>query len=111
MGTKPFSSSSWTAIRRTRESIPAWRPFSTSSTVTASRRRELSDSHYANGLEFVNNGKEPIHILDSNRNEEDTDHRKRAGEAPPLEHGDLSTRLSAAALRATGIAAVPLPSC
>jgi predicted CoA-substrate-specific enzyme activase len=70
---------------------------------------ELSDSHYANGLEFVNNGKEPIHILDTNRNEKIPIIGNGRVKLLLSNMGDLSTRLSAAALRATGIAAVPLP--
>ena len=74
-----------------------------------SKLGELSEERWDNGLRFVNDGKTPLHVLDTRSGE-----RRELFGNPKVKlllsnMGDLSTKLMAAVLQGSGVAAEPLP--
>lgn len=73
------------------------------------KKIELKEKKYDNGLEFINNGKEPIHILNKNTNEKIPVKNNPKVKLLLSSMGKLSVELVAASSRSIGLNAEAMP--
>jgi predicted CoA-substrate-specific enzyme activase len=70
---------------------------------------QIREVRYDNGLRFINNGKDPLHLMDVHANRKIEIFGNKRVKMLLANMGRLSTELLAASLRATGISAEALP--